>query len=153
MMPEQKLRRAVHGGLVQPGLHMPDAVHLQRRRLGAVEDDVAVAARPGGEAGIPAFGGRAAAQHGDGVGLEVKIHRLADAVGREIRQLDLHDHRQGMYPGICAPGGDGLCHLRPATEARGGFLDHLLDGQTMLLTLPAHEGRAIILDFQRPQAQ
>ena len=58
----------------------------------------------------------------------------------------------GDLSGAIWTGSGGLGH-DPAADFRGRFLDHLLDGEPVFLTLPAHEAGAVIFNFQGPAGQ
>src|SRR5690348_15826640 len=59
-------------------------------------------------------------------------------------------HREGMNARVGSAGGDDLACF--AGHPLQSFLQSLLDGRAMLLTLPAHERAAVIFDRQSPPA-
>jgi len=84
---------------------------------------------------------------------QVKIHPLTDSERGQILQLKLNHLCAGMHPSIGTAGGQALSHRPAAAQFCAGFRDHLLDGETMFLPLPAHEGGAVVLDLKCPERQ
>jgi len=57
-------------------------------------------------------------------------------------------HRQGVHPGIRPA--SGMHGRQLGGHAMNCFLEPLLNGRPMVLTLPAHEGPAVELDREPP---
>jgi hypothetical protein len=145
---EQRLRRFVHRRGVQALREVPDAAGIEGRPRRAVQDAVAVAAPDGGEAGGEALRRAGGAQHGDGVRAGVEVQRLAHPFRRQVGgDVDLRDLALGVHAGVGAAGGDGGGR-GAAVQMGGGGLDHRLDGEAVLLALPADEGRAVVFQQQ-----
>ncbi len=114
MFAEERLGGLVHQGGIERGFDVPDAGGFEGGAGGAVEDDVAVVAGDGGEAGVPiGVGDCGSLEHGDGVGVQMIVEGVADraggkTVGRGVGQGEQGDLAGGVDAGIgAAGGGDG----------------------------------------------
>lgn len=84
MFAEERLGGLVHQGGVEWCFDVPDAGGFEGGAGGAVEDDVAVMPRDGGEAGVPiGVGDQGGFEHHDRVGLQVVVQRVADGARGE----------------------------------------------------------------------
>ena len=108
MLPEQHLRRLVHGLGIEPLRHPPDLALFQRRRRAAVEDAVEIVAAGSRKARIEAIGDYRRLQDGNArVGrLQMGIDGITDLVaGPGFGEIDMRHLGGGVHAGVGATGG------------------------------------------------
>src|SRR5690606_19986254 len=147
VLAEQRLRRQLHALRVQRLAYPGGAARVPARAHPAVEDDVAVTARHGAEAGVEIL------RHGARP-VEVDIRRQVAvraqhpaALGADRLGIEMRDLVEGMHAGIGAAGADQF--HRMIGNAGKRLLDPLLHAVGMALLLPAAVGAAVVFDAYR----
>ena len=139
------LRGAMHRLHIERLRHAPCAAKIEREVGAAVDDAIKVMPLDGGEARLESVGHDFRAQHGDRIGAQMRVHRVAHLVGTErLCQVEMRDLPLRMDAGIGAARAMHA-HIHAAQPARG-TLQRALHRRIMVLNLPAAKRRAVIFD-------
>ena len=145
VMADENLRGFVHGGVVESMHDLPGAIAVERKGSAPVGDAIEIMARGGREARVEIVGRPLAGEHADRVGSYLGVEGIVHFLRRPVlAEIDMRDLAKRMHAGIGSPG--------PARDRlfTGEGLDGLgetpLHRRTVLLHLPADEGRAVIFE-------
>ena len=148
MLPDQPLRRAVHGLGIRRRDDLPGAVAIQGQRRPAVDDAIKIAPPGAGEARVPVGGDHFALRHRDRIGTQVRVDRPHQPKGREPRvDIAMTAHRHSVDPGISPTRAVQRDPL--AVHPMDCGLDRALDAGSVLLALEAEEGAAVEFESER----
>ena len=143
--PDQRSRRAAHGGGVEAPGHVPHPQPVERGRGRTIEETVEVGARNRREARVKRGIDLAGLEHADRLPPEVEVHRLLHRQGRGgAVDVDVDRLAQRVHAGIGAAGSERARRL--AAEGGDRPLERLLDRRPVVLALPADIGRTVIFD-------
>src|SRR6185437_13345608 len=142
---DQALRRLVHGGGIERARHAPDAVGLERQIGAAVDDAVEIVALDGRKSRVEVVRDLFGRKHGDRLRAQMKVDGVAHRVGVPLfGEIDMRDLAERMHARIGAAGAAHRGAL--GGECRDGVGQRALDRGTVVLRLPAHIRRAVILE-------
>src|SRR5262249_14790537 len=141
------LRCCCHRLSVKRVCHPPSATAIDRERRAAVDDAVAISSAKGGKSRVKIRIRDGRFENGDGRRLHMEIQGVAQRLGGALLgDVEMNYWAQGMHAGVSAPGRDS--GRDRAAEGADGFLERLLNGESIVLALPPDVRTSIIFEPQ-----
>ena len=147
MPADERARRLLHRRGVEFALHTPGAAALEGQRRAAIDDAIEVMAHDRAAARVEMVCGPLGFEHGDGMGNEMRVDRLAQAPAPPLAfEIDMRDLPHRVNAGVGAAG--AVDDEALAGQRRQRLFQRLLHRGAVRLALPTRVIRAVVFDRQ-----
>ena len=152
MPTDQHLCSRLHHAFVELSRNTPCQASTDRQRRSPIDNPVLIESFNARKTCVPILGNDGAVGHRNGAASDKRVYRLHQSKCADVFcQVKVRPHCKGMHACVgptCGMDSNSLCRQR-----KYSIFERLLDAWTVRLSLPTHEGAAIIFNRQRKSRQ